>query len=171
MLIAPRAAIGGTVFSSIGLLDLRPSAEVVRIRQTKSQDLTVSFPISVSVPETLGLQLSAVLGPRHAVQPRGRISLQREVCLPEKVHRHVVHQVREPKVPIPSCRLSYPGQSTRRFRPVLRPARGRLFRISLGHQPFLPPVRSPTDHATRPAAGGGFPAPLFRLRGASTVPP
>src|SRR4030042_4346234 len=29
-----------------------------------------------------GLQLSAVLGPRHAVQPRGRLPPQREVCLP-----------------------------------------------------------------------------------------
>jgi len=67
--------------------------------------------------------------------------------------------------------LTYPGQPTRRFRPTLCPARRRLSRIPLGHQPFLPPVRSPTDLATRPTVDGGLPVPLFRLRGGVTVPP
>jgi len=65
----------------------------------------------------------------------------------------------------------YPVQPTRRVRPVLCPACGRLSRISLGHQPSLPPVRRLPFRASPPAAGGGFPAPLFRSRSGFTVPP
>ena len=108
-----------------------------------------------------GIALATPSGWASANRPR----------LPEEVHRDVVHQVREPKVPIPSRGLTYPVQPTRRLGPVLCPAGGRLFRISLGHQPSLPPVRSRSEHDTRPAAGGGLPDPLFRLRGGVTVPP
>ena len=76
-----------------------------------------------------------------------------------------------PRVHTASRSLTYPGQSTQRFRPVLRPARGRLPRIPLGHRPSLQPVRGRPGRAARSNTGGGLPAPLFRLRGGVTVPP
>ena len=116
-------------------------------------------------------QILAVRGPRHAVHARRRRAIQRMIGRVEQVHRHVVHQTGEPQMPVPSCCLTYPGQPTRRARPAPCPACGRLSRISLGHRPFLPRVRGPTDHAKSPAPGGGFPAALFRSRGGCTVPP
>jgi site-specific DNA recombinase len=118
-----------------------------------------------------GLQVLSIRGPRHAVQPRHGVTLQRVVRLPQQVDRDVVQQSGEPQVLVPSCGLTYPAQPTRREAPALCPACGRLFRIPLGHQPSLQPVRSPPGHATHSTTGGGFPAPLFRLRGGVTVRP
>jgi len=70
------------------------------------------------------LQCPAVLLPRLAIDPRGRIPFEAVIRLPQSIDLvNVVHERSELHLPVPSCSLPYPIQSAVRAFPALCPAR------------------------------------------------
>ena len=82
-----------------------------------------------------------VIAPCHPVDAGRRGSLQLPEALRQQFGRHMVHQRREPCLPVPPCQFTYSVQPRRRAGPALRPGRGRMFAIALGCPPSLPTLR------------------------------
>ena len=88
------------------------------------------------------LQRLAVVLPRLAIHARRGLSLQSEIRRPQSVDVvDVVQERREPHLPIPSCRLTYPLQRTERAVPARCPGRVLLSQVSFGQTPSLHPLR------------------------------
>jgi len=83
----------------------------------------------------------AVLQPRHVVYSGCGIAPLRLEGLTQELLAHVVQQIGEPLLWVPSRCLSYPGQTARRWFLPLCTGHGRLPRIPLGRVPFLHGLR------------------------------
>ncbi len=83
-----------------------------------------------------------VVPPRLAVHTWGRVSLEREIGVPQSLDsRHVVQKRGEPLLPVPSCCLTYSLERAGRAGPALRPGRDTLERVALGQLPSLHHLR------------------------------
>jgi len=97
---------------------------------------------SMQLPE-VGLQVLPVLGPRHPVHPRRRLTTDRRVGLAETGQVNVVQQRGEPRILV-LCRY-FPHTLQRIGRPLPGPVSGGSFagRVPLGRPPSLHHLRSP----------------------------
>ena len=100
---------------------------------------------AVQIVEAI-LQPGGILVPTHAVDSRGRRSLQRVVALPQSIDRQMMEQCGELLMRPSLRRLAHTTQSAGRGFPTLRPVRVGLCRVSpwsTGFPPQPPPPGSP----------------------------
>ena len=117
----------------VRLLDVRPPYRLGSVR-SPLKSLRES-------PKVL-FQLFAVVLPRLAVDPCRRLSLEREVGLPQPLDgAHVVQERGESQLLVFPCCSSYPLERAGHTFPALRPARVALKRVPLGHLPSLRRLR------------------------------
>src|SRR2546426_731468 len=117
----------------------------VRLRDVRSPDrlrsVRPSLEPSGQVLEMLFQPLSVVL-PRHAIDARRRVSLQRVVRGAQPLDVvDVVQERREPLLPVPFGCLAHPLERARRACPARCPERDTLRRVPLGQPPSLPRLR------------------------------
>ena len=97
----------------------------------------------------------AVILPRHAIDARSRLALEREVGFPELIAIDVVQERGEPLLLLQPCGLPYAVQAVGRALPARCPGRAVLFRVLLGPRPWLHGLL-----AGRPASFARFPATM-----------
>jgi hypothetical protein len=95
------------------------------------------------------LQILPVGLPGHPVHPRSGLGAQCPVGHPEAVEVDMVQQRREPRVPVPSCRVAHTVQLTRRALPGSGSGARVAGRVPLGQPPFLHRLRSRSHGVVR----------------------
>jgi hypothetical protein len=124
----------------------------IRLRDVLPADGLSTIRLAVDpmmeVMETL-LQVLPIFLPGLPINPWGGITLERVVCLPQTIDTEVVEQGGHPLCLLPTGGLPYTLQRLGHARPALRPVRGTLERVSLGHRPSLLPLRCPSWRIVR----------------------
>src|SRR5208337_5160610 len=83
------------------------------------------------------LEVMAVILPRHAIDARSRLALERQVGFPELIAIDVVQERGEPFLLLQPCALPYAFQAVGRAVPARCPGRAVLLRVLLGPRPWL----------------------------------
>src|SRR5208337_843849 len=83
------------------------------------------------------LEAMAVILPRHAINARSRLALERQVGFPELIAIDVVQERGEPFLLLQPCALPYAFQAVGRAVPARCPGRAVLLRVLLGPRPWL----------------------------------
>src|SRR5271166_1369133 len=83
------------------------------------------------------LEVTAVILPRHAIDARSRLALERQVGFPELIAIDVVQERGEPFLLLQPCALPYAFQAVGRAVPARCPGRAVLLRVLLGPRPWL----------------------------------
>src|SRR5271157_6497476 len=83
------------------------------------------------------LEVMAVILPRHAIDARSRLALERQVGFPELIAIDVVQERSEPFLPLHPCGLPHAFQAVGRALPARCPGRAVLLRVLLGPRPWL----------------------------------
>src|SRR5208337_1454463 len=83
------------------------------------------------------LEVMAVILPRHAINARSRLALERQVGFPELIAIDVVQERGEPFLLLQPCALPYAFQAVGRAVPARCPGRAVLLRVLLGPRPWL----------------------------------